>query len=57
MEYQPYWITPSGYIWVSRFDFGRSDFQNFLLSPVSTPEIVLPDLALLWDLRYARPAT
>ena len=56
LEYQPYWITPSGYIRVSRFDFDRSDFQNFLLSPVSTPEIVVQNLAVLWDLRYARPA-
>ena len=56
LEYQPYWITPAGYIRVSRFDFGRSDFQNFLLSPVSTPEIVLPDLGVLWDLRFARTA-
>lgn len=54
--YQPYWITPSGYIRVSSFDFGRSDFQNFLLSPVSTPEIVLRNLDVLWDLRYARSA-
>lgn len=56
LEYQPYWITPSGYIRVSRFDFGRGDFQNFLLSPVSTAEIVLPDLNVLWDLRFARSA-
>jgi len=56
LEYQPYWITPSGYIRVSRFDFDRPDFQNFLLSPVSTPDIVLQNLGVLWDLRYARPA-
>jgi FkbM family methyltransferase len=56
LEYQPYWITPSGYIRVPRFDFGRSDLQNFLLSPVSTPEIVLPDLGVLWELRFARAA-
>lgn len=56
LEYQPYWISPAGYIRVSRLDFGRSDFQNFLLSPVSTPEIVLPDLGVLWDLRFARTA-
>jgi len=56
LEYQPYWITPSGYIRVSRFDFARMDCQNFLLSPVATPDIVLQNLAVLWDLRYARPA-
>ncbi len=56
LQYQPYWITPSGYIRVSRFDFDRGDFQNFLLSPVSTPDIVLQNLEVLWDLRYARPA-
>jgi FkbM family methyltransferase len=56
LEYQPYWISPAGYIRVSRFDFGRGDFQNFLLSPVSTPEIVLSDLGVLWDLRFARTA-
>ena len=56
LEYQPYWITPAGYIRVSRFDFGRGDFQNFLLSPVSTPEIVLQDIDVLWDLRFARSA-
>jgi FkbM family methyltransferase len=56
LDYQPYWITPSGYIRVSRFDFDRPDFQNFLLSPVSTPDIVLQNLGVLWDLRYALPA-
>ena len=56
LGYQPYWITPSGYIRVSRFDFGRSDFQNFLLSPVSTPDTVLENLEVLWDLRSARLA-
>jgi len=56
LDYQPYWITPSGYIRVPRFDFERSDFQNFLLSPVSSPEIVLQNLEVLWDLRSARLA-
>jgi FkbM family methyltransferase len=56
LAYQPYWITPSGYIRVSRFDFDRPDFQNFLLSPVSTPDIVLQNLDLLWDLRFASTA-
>lgn len=56
LEYQPYWITLSGYIRVSRFDFDRSDFQNYLLSPVSTPDIVLQNLEVLCDLRTARLA-
>jgi FkbM family methyltransferase len=56
LDYQPYWITPSGYIRVSSFDFDRKDFQNFLLSPVSTPDIVLQNLEVLWDLRSARLA-
>jgi len=56
LGYQAYWITPSGYIRVSSFDFPRTDCQNFVLSPVSTPEIVLQNLGVLWDLRCARPA-
>jgi FkbM family methyltransferase len=56
LEYQPYWITPSGYIRVSGFDFSRSDFHNFLLSPVTTSENVLQDLEVLWNLRCARAA-
>ena len=56
LEYQSYWITPSGYIRVSRFDFVRRDFHNFLLSPVSTSETVLQNLEMLWDLRCTRPA-
>jgi len=56
LEYQSYWITPSGYIRVSRFDFVRRDFHNFLLSPVSTSETVLQNLEVLWDLRCTRPA-
>jgi FkbM family methyltransferase len=50
LNYTPYWITPSGYVRVSRFDFER-EFTNFLLSPVSTADEVLQDLAILWDLR------
>jgi FkbM family methyltransferase len=56
LQYQPYWITPSGYIRVSSFDFARVDCQNFVLSPVSTSEVVLQNLGALWDLRCARPA-
>jgi FkbM family methyltransferase len=56
LQYQPYWITPAGFIRVSRFDFSRNDFQNFLLSPVSTPDTVLRNLEVLWDLKCSRPA-
>jgi FkbM family methyltransferase len=51
LNYQPYWITPLGYIRVFHFDFERKDCNNFLLSPVSTPEVVESDLGVLWDLR------
>jgi FkbM family methyltransferase len=51
LSYQPYWITPAGYIKVPRFDFGRSNFTDFLLSPVSTPDVVLDKLDDLWDLK------
>jgi len=52
LKYTPYWITPSGYIRVSRFDFDR-ELTNFLLSPVSTSDEVLQDPAILWELRQA----
>jgi len=48
LGYTPYWITPSGYIRVSRFDFERSS-TNFLLSPVSIPGEVLADPTVLWE--------
>ncbi|MGA2200401.1 MAG: FkbM family methyltransferase [Terriglobales bacterium] len=54
LNYQPYWITPVGYIRVPRFDFGRGNFTDFLLSPVSTPDIVLDTLDVLWDLKKRR---
>ena len=50
LDYQPYWITPSGYIKVSNFDFPRRH-TDFLLSPVSAPNEVLEDLNVLLDLR------
>lgn len=50
LNYQPYWITPPGYIKVPRFDFGRDNLTDFLLSPVSTPDVVLDKLDQLWDL-------
>ncbi len=54
LNYQPYWITPAGCIKVPRFDFGRGNFTDFLLSPVSTPDVVLDNLDVLWDLKKRR---
>jgi len=51
LHYQPYWITSVGYIKVPSFDFTRIHFTDFLLSPVSTPDTVLVNLDILWDLR------
>jgi FkbM family methyltransferase len=51
LHYQPYWITATGYIKVPRFDFGRDNFTDFLLSPVTTPDAVLDKLDALWDLK------
>lgn len=51
LKYQPYWITPVGYVRISTFDFTRSHFTDFLLSPVSTPDAVLTNLDMLWGLR------
>jgi len=53
LHYQPYWITPVGCIRVSGFECTRSHFTDFLLSPVSTSDIVLDNLDVLWDLRSA----
>lgn len=52
LNYTAYWITPAGYIRVSRLDFERP-FTNFLLSPVKVPDEVLSDPLRLWDLRAA----
>jgi FkbM family methyltransferase len=51
LGYTPYWITRSGYIRVSRFDFERRTSQDFLLSPVSVPGEVITDLNAFWVLR------
>jgi FkbM family methyltransferase len=53
LGYTPYWITDSGYIRVSRFDFERRFSQDFLLSPVSRPGEVITDLESFWALREA----
>jgi FkbM family methyltransferase len=50
LNYAAYWITPSGYIRVTRFDFER-EFTNFLLSPVSIPAEILSDPSALWQLK------
>ena len=51
LEYQVYWITPLGHIKVPNFDCVRGSFTDFLLSPVSTPDVVLDNLNVLWDLK------
>jgi hypothetical protein len=56
LNYQPYWITPVGYIRVPKFDFGRGNCTDFLLSPVSTPDTVLDNLHVLLDLKKQSPS-
>lgn len=51
LNYTAYWITNSGYVRVSRFDFERTDFQDFVLSPVSTDHEILDDLTVLLEAR------
>jgi len=51
LNYQPYWITPVGYIQVPEFDFSRGNCTDFLLSPVSTSDTVIPNPGVLSDLR------
>ena len=53
LRYQPYWITPAGYIRVARFDFERGNLTDFLFSPVSTQDTVLDNLDILFELRRA----
>jgi hypothetical protein len=53
LNYQPYWITPIGYIKVFTFDFHRIHFTDFLLSPVSTPGTIVSNLEVLWELKKA----
>jgi hypothetical protein len=54
LGYTPYWITPSGYIRVSHFDFHRQS-TDFLLSPVSVPNEVVTDLEVLWAPQQSGP--
>ena len=46
--YTPYWITPTGYIKVSRLDFDRRGSLDFLLSPVASELEIVDDLEKLW---------
>jgi FkbM family methyltransferase len=51
LNYTAYWITDAGYIRVSRFDFERRRFMDFVLSPVSNDAEVVNDLSLLCEAR------
>jgi FkbM family methyltransferase len=53
LNYQPYWITPVSYVRVPGFDCSRSHFTDFLLSPVSTQDVVVDNLDVLWELKKA----
>jgi FkbM family methyltransferase len=53
LNYQPYWITPTGYVKVPRFNFDRGRLTDFLLAPVSTPDVVLDKLDELWNLKQS----
>ena len=57
LHYQPYWITSAGYIKVPSVDFDRRRFTDFLLSPVSTSDVVLNNLGVLWDLKKSSGTT
>jgi FkbM family methyltransferase len=50
-NYTPYWIAPSGYIRVSRFDFPRKDSQDFILSPVSSRDEIIDNPSVLFEAR------
>lgn len=53
LGYTAYWVTPSGYFRVSRFDFDRRESEDFLLSPVCTEAEVITNLDDLWNKRQA----
>jgi hypothetical protein len=57
LNYQPYWISPAGYIRVPHFDFPRGNHLDFLLSPVSTPDTVIDNLRVLWELKQEATQT
>ena len=54
LNYTAYWITSAGYVRVSRFDFERTDFKDFLLSPVATDHEIVTDLNVLVETRAAQ---
>jgi FkbM family methyltransferase len=54
LGYQAYWITPVGYVRVPSFNFTRSQYTDFLLSPVSTGDTILGSLDVLLELRELR---
>ena len=54
LDYTAYWITDAGYFRVSRFDFERTDFKDFVLSPVSTEQEVLTDLSVLLEAKLRK---
>lgn len=51
LDYTAYWITPSGYVRVSRFDFERNVSKDFILSPISARSEIINDLSVLFSLR------
>jgi hypothetical protein len=51
LGYTPYWITPNGYVRVSRFDFERPVLQDFLLSPVPPAGEVIANPQTFWAAR------
>jgi hypothetical protein len=55
LGYTSYWITPEGYIRVSKFGFVRKEYKDFLFSPVSSEEEILETPADLWEFRQQRP--
>lgn len=50
LGYTPYWITPSGYVKVSRLEFDRRGSLDFLLSPVAGNMEIVDDVEKLWKL-------
>ena len=53
LGYSAYWITGTGYVHVSRFDFERPIFEDFLLSPIRLPGEVIANPQSFWAARMA----
>jgi hypothetical protein len=51
LGYTAYWITSTGYVRVSRFDFERPVFEDFLLTPASPAGEVVGNLEAFWASR------